>query len=390
MIPKIFLRKGKDDSAKRFHPWIFSGAIQCKEDINEGDIVAVYTANKQLLGKGYYSTGSIAVRMLSFDNSEIDETFWRKKINSAVVYRKSLGLIDNVQTNAFRLVHAEGDGIPGLIIDYYDGHLVVQFHTLGIFNLRFELLKALQNIENLKVNSIWFKSATPELSSILPEPDLVFGKEVDFHILENYIRFKVDIRTGQKTGLFLDQRENRKLLSNFCAYKDVLNTFCYTGAFSLYAMEAAAKSVVSIDSSKKALDGLKENAVLNGFGSYNHEIICADAVEYLNKITQTFDVVILDPPAFAKSLRSRHNAIQAYKRINKAGLKLVRLGGYLFTFSCSQVVTKTLFQSTVLAAAIEAGRKVRVVHQLQQGPDHPINIFHPEGEYLKGLVLYVE
>ena len=386
-FPKIVIKKGKEKSIQRKHPWIFSGAVYgVSRALEDGEIVEIVDAQNNTLGTGYYSDrGSITVRVLTFSDEIFDDSFWKNRLQSAWDLRQII--LKNQETTAFRLIHGEGDGIPGLIIDYYDQHWVIQAHSKGIYLQMETIAKAIQEQFPSNCKTIYCKS-----SQTLPKT----GK--DFFLLgdtaatiaqENGIRFSVNWVEGQKTGFFLDQRDNRKLLQQYATGKDVLNTFCYTGGFSIYAMAAKAQSVTSVDISEKAIQLADANMKLN-FPDAQHIPVASDVFEFLKQHAQQHDVIILDPPAFAKNLKSRHAATQAYKRLNIAGFKALKPQGILFTFSCSQVVDETLFYNTVAAAAIESGRKIRVLHKLTQAPDHPVNIFHPEGSYLKGLVLYVE
>lgn len=384
---KVILNKGKEKSVQRNHPWIFSGAVYgVSQELTDGQMVHVTDYQGTLLATGFYSDkGSIAVRVLTFTNETFDGTFWAKRFKAAWELRMKLFSIE--ETNAFRLIHGEGDGIPGLIIDYYNGHFVVQAHSTGIYFKMQEIADALKETFPDYCQTVYCKSA-----QTLPKTGTdfhVYGTASDTVARENNIQFHVNWVEGQKTGFFLDQRDNRNLLKKYSAGKKVLNTFCYTGGFSIYAMSAGAELVTSVDISEKAVKLADENMQLNFPGS-NHQAVASDVFDYLKENKNLYDIIVLDPPAFAKNIKSKHTATQAYKRLNIAGLKTITQGGFLFTFSCSQVIDDVLFYNTVSAAAIEAGRKVRVLHKLSQGPDHPVNIFHPEGSYLKGLVLYVE
>lgn len=389
---KIILKKGKEISIQRFHPWIFSGAIQKLEgNVTDGCWAEVVDSNGNTLGFGHYQHGSIAVRMLSFGTETPDHTFWRKKLSAARDLRKSAGL-PRVDTNAFRLVHGEGDGLPGLIIDCYDGVLVVQAHDAGMHFDRHAIALALQEIFQNDASAIFYKSATTLPGKMRDEAkdEYLFGEPSPGKIIvENGNRFRVDWEGGQKTGFFLDQRENRKLLGDFSRNKNVLNTFCYTGGFSVYALTSGAALVHSVDSSRKAIDLTRENLSLNGFNPAVHQCHCADTFDFLKDKQNEYDVIVLDPPAFAKHRDARHQAVRGYQRLNAEAMRLVRPGGILFTFSCSQVVDRQLFYDTIIAAAIQAERAISVLHHLSQPADHPVSVFHPEGEYLKGLVLFV-
>jgi 23S rRNA (cytosine1962-C5)-methyltransferase len=390
---KIVLKSGKDQSIKRFHPWVFSGAIKkTYGPLSEGDLVAVYSNHDEFLGIGHYQIGSIAIRIVSFKEVEPDYNFWKSKIESAWNYRKSQGFTTNTETNVFRLVHAEGDGLPGLIIDYYNGTAVMQMHSVGMYLIREELVKALREVLGDKLTAVYDKSekTLPSKAKIEPTDGYLFGESGETEVLEYGLKFKVDWEEGQKTGFFIDQRENRLLVQQYAKNRDVLNMFCYTGGFSFYAMKGGANLVHSVDSSGKAIDLTRENVELNFENDPRHEAIVADGFEYLKDIQDKYDLIILDPPAFAKHRDTLPQALQGYKRINTRAFEQIKSGGILFTFSCSQVVSKDRFREAVFTAAAISGRNVRILHQLTQPTDHPVNIYHPEGEYLKGLVLYVE
>ena len=388
--PQITLNKGKETSPLRFHPWIFSGAIAKKDNnINEGDIVEVYSAQKQYLGTGYFAIGSITIRIISFTQTVIDTSFWIEKLKKAYSYRNQLNIL-NKNTNVCRLFFGEGDGASGLILDYYDGHVVFQSHSWGIYLQKENIVSAIKQVLGTNLKSIYDKSAEtlPKQFSEKVQNGFLFGVAEEVLVKENGHTFKIDFINGQKTGFFVDQRENRKLLADYCRDKVVLNTFSYTGGFSVYACAAGAKTVHSVDSSKPAIELCDKNIELNGFT--NHEGFAEDTFDFLHAKKDIYDVIILDPPAFAKSRDSKHNAVQGYKRLNATALKLIKPGGILFTFSCSGVVDKSLFFHTITAAAIEARRNVKVLHFLSQPADHPVIPFFPEGEYLKGMVLWVE
>ncbi len=391
-IPQIILKPGKEQSPKRFHPWIFSGAIKkIIGEVKSGDLVEVYSNQNEFLGTGHYQDGSIAVRIISFNQTEINAGFWEEKIYAALELRNQLNLTDNSHTTIYRLINAEGDGLPGLIIDFYNGTAVLQAHSLGMNNCKNEITKALQKVYGEKLKAVYDKSAESlHHKELNIQNGYLYGNSESTEALENGLKFHINYIEGQKTGFFIDQRENRKLLAQYAKDKTVLNTFCYSGGFSIYALQAGAKKVCSVDSSKKAIEWTDKNVTLNGFSTEQHSYEVADVMQYLKKINDQYDVIVLDPPAFAKHVEARHNAVQGYKRLNAEALKQIKKGGILFTFSCSQVVTRSLFTGAVLAAAIEAGRTVKIIHHLSQPADHPNNIFHPEGEYLKGLVLYVE
>jgi 23S rRNA (cytosine1962-C5)-methyltransferase len=393
VIAKIFLKPGKEQSLKRFHPWVFSGAIGKSEgNPEEGDVVNVYSADGEFLAMGHCQIGSIAVRILSFEEVYPDHDFWKMKIEKAWNLRKSIGITENAETNVFRLVHAEGDGMPGLIVDFYNGTAVIQMHTVGMFLVREMLVKALENVVGEQLKAVYDKSAKtlPFKADISSEDGYLLGEGGETEVLENGLRFRVDWLEGQKTGFFIDQRENRLLVQHFSKNRDVLNMFCYTGGFSFYAMKGGARLVHSVDSSAKAIELTNQNVQLNFAGDTRHEAFAADAFEFMRNIKDKYDLIILDPPAFAKHRDAVHQALQAYKRINTRAFEQIRNGGIVFTFSCSQVVSKEKFREAVFSAAAISGRNVRILHQLTQPADHPVSIYHPEGEYLKGLVLYVE
>ncbi len=390
---KIILKSGKDQSLKRFHPWVFSGAIKkTYGPLNEGDLVEVYSNKDEFLGLGHYQIGSIAVRIVSFVKVDPDYNFWKNKIQKAWDYRKSLGFDQNNETNVFRLVHAEGDGLPGLIIDFYNGTAVMQMHSVGMHLIREDFVNALREVLGDRLKAVYDKSAKtlPDKTAIEHENNYLFGNFSETVVLENSLKFKVDWEYGQKTGFFIDQRENRRLVQEFAKNRDVLNMFGYTGGFSVYALYGGAKKVHSVDASAKAIDLTHENVAINFPEDRRHEAFTADAFEYLKEIQDKYDLIILDPPAFAKHRSALHQALQGYKRINTRAFQQIRNGGILFTFSCSQVVSKDRFREAVFSAAAISCRSVRILHQLTQPTDHPVNIYHPEGEYLKGLVLYVE
>ncbi|PKV75557.1 class I SAM-dependent rRNA methyltransferase [Pontibacter ramchanderi] len=391
---KLYLAKGKEHSLKRFHPWVFSGAIKRIEgtEPEEGDTVEVYSNQREFLGMGHWAPGSIAVRVFSFEQVEPDYAFWKGKVQQAYDYRSRLGLIDNPHTDVYRLVYAEGDGVPGLIVDMYKDTAVIQTHSVGMYLVREHVAKALQEIYGPQLKAVYDKSAEslPAKSPVQAANGYLFGETSGGVVVtENENQFFIDWEGGQKTGFFIDQRENRALLARYVKDKSVLNTFCYTGGFSVYALNAGAKEVHSVDVSKKAIELTIKNGELSQ-ASERHEAYAEDTFEFLKGKEDRYDVIILDPPAFAKSQKVRHNAVMGYKRLNAEAMKRIKPGGILFTFSCSQVVDKYLFNNTVMAAAIEAGRNIKIMHHLSQPADHPISIFHPEGEYLKGLVLFVE
>ena len=393
MYKTVHLKKGKEESLKRFHPWIFSGAIHhLDEDISEGEIVRVVTFIGDFIAIGHYQIGSIAVRVLSFQDIHVDETFWEARLGSALVMRRGIGMADNPQNNTYRLVHGEGDNLPGLIIDCYGKTAVMQAHSVGMHNNRFDICKALIKIMGDRIEQVYYKSETtlPYKAELGQENGFIYGSTEEDVAIENGLKFHVDWLKGQKTGFFIDQRENRSLLEHYAKGRSVLNMFCYTGGFSVYAMRGQAKLVHSVDSSAKAVELTNQNIALNFPQDTRHEAFCEDAFKYLDTHDGKYDLIVLDPPAFAKHRSTLRNALKGYTRLNVKGFQQIKSGGILFTFSCSQVVTKEQFRNAVFTAAAQAGRKVRILHQLHQPADHPINIYHPEGEYLKGLVLYVE
>lgn len=390
---KITLKAGKDRSVFRYHPWIFSGAIASGEgDLQEGNVVKVYSSDGQFLATGHCQIGSIAVRILTFKDENIDYNFWRDRIANAYQMRRSIGLTDSPTNNVYRLVHGEGDDLPGLVVDYYAGVAVVQFHSVGMFLERENIAKALVEVLGDKITAIYDKSEStlPYKAEIEPHNGYLYGKADNFIALENGLKFNVDWLEGQKTGFFVDQRENRSLLEKYARDKNVLNMFCYTGGFSFYAMRGGAKLVHSVDVSARAIELANRNVELNFPGDTRHEAFAEEAFKFLENSYNKYDLIILDPPAFAKHQNVLNNAIQGYKKLNRKGIEVIKPGGIIFTFSCSQVMTKELFRQTVFTAAANTGRRVRILHQLTQPADHPVSIYHPEGEYLKGLVLYVE
>ena len=378
---------------KRFHPWVFSGAIQHQpENIDEGEVVRVMTAGGEFIAVGHFQIGSIAVRVLSFDDEEVNDNFWHGKLQSAFDMRRSIGIVDNPDNNTYRLVHGEGDNVPGLVIDVYGETAVMQAHSVGIHVERHRIASQLVIVMGDRVKNVYYKSETtlPFKAGLEQEDGFIIGGSNDNVAVENGLKFHVDWLKGQKTGFFVDQRDNRSLLEHFSRGKKVLNMFCYTGGFSFYAMRGGAELVHSVDSSAKAIELTTKNVELNFPGDNRHEAFCEDAFKYLDRAGGDYDLVILDPPAFAKHRGALHNALKGYTRLNMKAFEKIRPGGILFTFSCSQVVTKDNFRNAVFTAAALAHRNVRILHQLHQPADHPVNIFHPEGEYLKGLVLYVE
>ena len=386
----IQLKRGKDESLRRFHPWVFSGAIQhVDDDIEEGDIVRVVTAGGDFIAVGHYQQGSIAVRVLSFRDVSIDDSFWAARLLSALQMRQTIGLADSATGNSYRLVHGEGDHLPGLIIDVYGRTAVMQAHSIGMHLCRKQIATQLAEVMGSRIANIYYKSETT-LPFMEPENGFLYGGSDDNIAIENGLKFYVDWLRGQKTGFFVDQRENRALLERYARGRRVLNMFCYTGGFSFYAMRGGAELVHSVDSSAKAIELTNRNVALNFPDDQRHQAFCEDAFKFLDTMDGRYDLVVLDPPAFAKHRGALHNALKGYTRLNQKAMEKMPAGSLLFTFSCSQVVTKDHFRNAVFTAAALARRKVRILHQLHQPADHPVNIYHPEGEYLKGLVLYVE
>jgi 23S rRNA (cytosine1962-C5)-methyltransferase len=389
----IILKKGKEESLLRFHPWVFSGAIdRIQGTINEGDVVKVFNSDGQFLGIGHYAIGSIAVRIFSFRETLPDMDFWIDRIKAAYDLRERIGLTGNSKTNVYRLVHGEGDNLPGLIIDFYNGTAVFQAHSVGMWLIRDHLIEALKSVLGGKLMAVYDKSSKtlPFKAPVHPVDGYLMGNKLTSEVLEYGNRMLVDWEDGQKTGFFIDQRENRKLLDEYSNGRDVLNMFCYTGGFSVYAMHGGADLVHSVDASSGAVDLTNQNVELNFPDDRRHEAFIADAFDYMKHINDRYDLILLDPPAFAKHKNALNQALQGYKRLNLRAFQQIRQGGILFTFSCSQVVTKTMFREAVFSAAAISKRNVKILMQLTQPGDHPVNIYHPEGEYLKGLVLYVE
>lgn len=391
---KVFLKPGKEESLKRFHPWVFSGAIARVEgDPEEGEVVDVYTSKKEFIACGHFQIGSIAVRVLSFRQEPIDHAFWVRRLQVAKDLRCALGVLGNPQNNTYRLVHGEGDNLPGLIIDVYDHTAVMQAHSAGMHLDRMAVAEALEEVMGDVIQHIYYKSETtlPFKADLLAtENGFLKGGSPENVAMENGLKFHVDWLKGQKTGFFVDQRENRALLERYAKGRNVLNMFCYTGGFSFYAMRGGANLVHSVDSSAKAIDLTNENVSLNFPGDTRHQAFAEDAFKFLDRMGDQYDLIILDPPAFAKHRDALRNALRGYTKLNAKAFEKIRPGGILFTFSCSQVVNKQDFRNAVFTAAAQSGRSVRILHQLTQPGDHPVNIYHPEGEYLKGLVLYVE
>lgn len=401
-LPKIVLHSGKDQSPKRFHPWIFSGAVKIKpENLQNGDVVEVYSASNEYLGTGHYQKGSIMVRLFSFESIVPDGSFWKSKIQSAFNYRQSIGLTNDENTNIYRLVYGEGDGLPGLIVDYYNGTAVIQAHSIGMYRERGHIVEALKEIYGEHLKAVYDKSkeslgasgdkipTTSEETGELKNGYL-FGNGTEKQVIENGHKFHIDWEEGQKTGFFIDQRENRKLVAQYAPGKKVLDCFCYAGGFSVYALKAGATEVHSVDSSKTAIKLTDTNANLNFGEGAKQASFVADAFDFLGGHSSEYDMMIIDPPAFAKHRDARHQAVMGYKRLNALAIQGIKPGGIIFTFSCSQVVDRSLFYGAIMAAAIETGRNVRILKYLSQPADHPISIYHPEGEYLKGMILYIE
>ena len=390
---KVYLKPGKEESLKRFHPWVFSGAIaRIEGEPEEGEIVDVYTSKKEFIACGHFQIGSIAVRVLSFVQEIIDHNFWKQKLEVAYDLRRSLNLAGNPTNNTYRLVHGEGDNLPGLIIDVYDHTAVMQAHSVGMHVYRMEIAEALSEVMGDVIQNIYYKSETtlPFKAELGQENGFIKGGSPENVAMEYGLKFHVDWLKGQKTGFFVDQRENRHLLERYAKGRNVLNMFCYTGGFSFYAMRGGANLVHSVDSSAKAIDLTNQNVELNFPGDTRHQAFAEDAFKYLDRMGDQYDLIILDPPAFAKHRDALRNALRGYSKLNAKAFEKIKPGGILFTFSCSQVVDKKDFRNAVFTAAAQSGRSVRILHQLTQPGDHPVNIYHPEGEYLKGLVLYVE
>lgn len=393
MYKNLYLRRGKEESLKRFHPWIFSGAIHHIEgEPEEGEVVRVLTAEGKFIAVGHWQIGSIAVRVLDFDDRKIDSDYWEERIKVAVEARRTIGVLGRDDNDMFRLVHGEGDGLPGLIIDVYGKTAVMQAHSVGMHVSRFDIANAIVKATSGMVENVYYKSETtlPYKADLGQENGFIVGGSNENVALENGLKFHIDWLKGQKTGFFVDQRDNRSLLEQYSNGRSVLNMFCYTGGFSVYAMRGGAKLVHSVDSSAKAIDLTNNNIALNFPGDQRHEAYAEDAFKYLDAMGSNYDLIILDPPAFAKHKDALRQALKGYTRLNAKAFEKIKPGGILFTFSCSQVVTKDNFRTAVFSAAAQSGRRVRILHQLHQPADHPINIYHPEGEYLKGLVLYVE
>lgn len=393
MYPTIQLRHGKAESLKRFHPWIFSGAIQRMPDnLTEGQLVRVIDHKGDFLAIGHYQIGSIAIRVLSFVERKIDNEFWKERLSEAFNMRCSIGLVGREDNNTLRLVHGEGDQLPGLIIDLYGKTAVMQAHSVGMHLYRKEIAAALIDVCKGIIENVYYKSETtlPFKADLHEKDGFIIGGNEDNIAIEYGLKFHIDWLRGQKTGFFIDQRENRKLLEQYSIGKNVLNMFCYTGGFSVYALRGGATRVTSVDSSAKAIDLTRANAELNFPGDSRHDAYAEDAFKFLERAGDDYELIVLDPPAFAKHKGALRNALKGYTRLNAIAISKIRKGGIIFTFSCSQAVNKHHFRLAVFTAAAQAGRHVRILHQLHQPADHPINIYHPEGEYLKGLVLEVE
>jgi 23S rRNA (cytosine1962-C5)-methyltransferase len=393
MYRNVYLKRKKEKSLRRFHPWIFSGAIERFEgEPEEGEFVRVLTADGQFIAIGHFQIGSIMIRVLSFDDIVITDEFWKKRLATAFEMRKNIGLVNKPDSNAYRLVHGEGDNLSGLVVDIYGKTAVMQAHSIGMHLCRMAISKALREVLDGMVENIYYKSETtlPQSHDVMQEDGFLYGGNAENIAMENGLKFHVDWLNGQKTGFFIDQRENRALLQKYAKGKRVLNMFCYTGGFSFYAMRGGALQVHSVDSSAKAIELTNENIELNFPGDKRHEAFAEDAFKFLDNMGGNYDIIILDPPAFAKHRSALKNALKGYTKLNAKAFEKIKSGGIIFTFSCSQVVTKDNFRNAVFTAAALCKRKVRILHQLHQPADHPINIYHPEGEYLKGLVLYVE
>ena len=393
MYRTIYLKRGKDESLKRFHPWVFSGAIQrMDEGIEEGEVVRVLNSNGDFIAVGHYQKGTITVRVLSFEDIPIDEDYWEKSISSALNMRLTIGIADNANNNTYRLVHGEGDYMPGLIIDCYGKTAVIQAHSVGMHYSRIAISEALLKVMGDRIENVFYKSETtlPLKKDLHQEDGFIVGNTDDNVAVENGLKFHIDWLKGQKTGFFIDQRENRSLLEHYAKGKSVLNMFCYTGGFSVYALRGGASEVCSVDSSARAIGITDANVSLNFPDCTRHSSYAEDAFKFLSGIDHSYDLIVLDPPAFAKHREAVHNALKGYTRLNAKAFEKIKPGGVLFTFSCSQAVSKEQFRLAIFTAAAQSHRFVRILHQLHQPADHPVNIFHPEGEYLKGLVLYVE
>ena len=392
-MTNLYLNKGKDESLRRFHPWVFSGAVHHIDgNPKEGDLVQVYAADGSFIAIGHWQIGSIAVRVLTFENEPINREFWVRKLRAAYDVRKTIGVADNEHNSTYRLVHGEGDSLPGLVIDMYGQTAVMQAHSVGMHVCRMEIAEALKDVMGEQLQNIYYKSETtlPYKADLGQENGFILGQTPEDIATENGLRFHIDWLKGQKTGFFVDQRDNRSLVEQYSKGRNVLNMFCYTGGFSVYAMRGGARLVHSVDSSQKAVDLVNANVELNFPGDKRHAAFAEDAFKFLDQMTESYDLVILDPPAFAKHRDAVRHAIKGYTKLNARAMEKMPAGSLLFTFSCSQAISKEQFRMAVFTAATLAHRQVRILHQLHQPADHPVNIYHPEGEYLKGLVLYVE
>lgn len=393
MYKNLYLKRGKEENLKRYHPWIFSGAIQKIDgEPEEGEVLRILTSEGDFIAVGQWQVGSIAVRVLSFDDEIIDAAFWERKIKVAYTLRMVIGVAGRADNDTYRLIHGEGDFLPGLVVDVYGKTAVMQAHSVGMHVSRMDIAKAIVKVTGGAVENVYYKSETtlPFKAELGQENGFIIGESNNNVATENGLNFYIDWLKGQKTGFFVDQRENRSLLEHYAKGRSVLNMFCYTGGFSVYAMRGGAKLVHSVDSSAKAIELTNRNMKLNFPGDERHKAYAEDAFKYLDAMGHQYDLIILDPPAFAKHKDALRQALKGYTRLNAKAFEKIQSGGILFTFSCSQVVSKEHFRMAVFTAAAQSGRRVRILHQLHQPADHPINIYHPEGEYLKGLVLYVE
>lgn len=393
MYKNLYLRKGKEESLKRFHPWIFSGAVHHIDgEPEEGEVVRVLTSEGDFMAVGHWQIGSIAVRVLSFEDCTVDAAFWERRLQVAYQLRRTVGLADRVENDIYRLVYGEGDGLSGLVVDVYGPTAVMQAHSVGMHVSRMEIAEAIVKVTDGDIKNVYYKSETtlPFKAGLGQENGFIIGGSTENVAVENGLKFHIDWLKGQKTGFFVDQRDNRSLLEHYAHGRSVLNMFCYTGGFSVYAMRGGAELVHSVDSSAKAVDLTNANIALNFPGDKRHEAYAEDAFKYLDTMENRYDLIVLDPPAFAKHRDALRQALKGYSRLNAKAFEKIKSGGLLFTFSCSQVVSKEHFRTAVFTAAAQSKRRVRILHQLHQPVDHPIDIYHPEGEYLKGLVLYVE
>ena len=393
MYKNLFLKRGKEESLERFHPWIFSGAVHHIEgEPEEGEVVRVLADDGKFVAVGHWQIGSIAVRVLDFNDREIDMAYWAQRLQEAYGMRKSIGVAGREGNDTYRLAHGEGDNLPGLVIDIYGHTAVMQAHSVGMHMARHDIAAALLQATEDTVENVYYKSETtlPFKAALGQENGFIVGGSTDNVAIENGLKFHIDWLKGQKTGFFVDQRDNRALLERYARGREVLNMFCYTGGFSVYALRGGAKLVHSVDSSSKAIDLTRDNVALNFPGDTRHEAFAEDAFKYLDAMGHHYDLIVLDPPAFAKHRDALRQALKGYTRLNAKAFEKIKPGGILFTFSCSQVVSKDQFRTAIFTAAAQSKRRVRILHQLHQPADHPIDIYHPEGEYLKGLVLFVE